>query len=225
MSDQPGIQQSAGSRPKSQSQKRLGGLRRSFIRLRSGLGVPQYELKEVDRLGQHILHRLYDSTSTDSFDEGQLKDWVDGRFTYPLRNWLRQASQNARGHVLLSLVVIGGGFATSGIAVAADTVHKHSNTSWIVFSIGLIVALSGGLAQILRPSYRAAQRVTLAIALRDEGWDFANLAKDYSHDTKDAFELFSQRVSDIHHQAAAVATLEPDPKTGSTQAGRRASGS
>lgn len=199
---------------------RLGALRRWFTRLRSGFGVPAYELQEVDNLGRHIWHRLSSLTSITTLDDSQLADWVNGQFTYPLRNWLLQASRNTRGHVLLSLVVIGGGFATSGIAVAAGTGHKGSHTSWVVFSIGLVVALAGGVSQLFRPGYRATQRTTLAIELREEGWAFANSAKDYNKDVKDAFERFNQRVSDIHRRAAQVAALEPDSKAASTRGGR-----
>ena len=142
---------------------RFEALRRWFTRLRSGFGVPAYELQEVDNLGRHIWHRLSSLTSITTLDDSQLADWVNGQFTYPLRNWLLQASRNTRGHVLLSLVVIGGGFATSGIAVAAGTGHKGSHTSWVVFSIGLVVALAGGVSQLFRPGYRATQRTTLAI--------------------------------------------------------------
>lgn len=220
MANSPGPQSPPGQANGRQSARRLGPLRRWFTRLRSGFGVPQYELKEVDDLGQHILHRLQGHVDISSFDQGQLGDWVDGQFRYPLRNWLRQASQNTRGHVLLNLVVIGGGFATSGIAVAEGTGHKGSNISWIVFSIGLVVALAGGISQIFRPGFRATQRITLAMELRDEGWYFVNLTRDYKKDTKSAFELFSQRVSDIHRRAAQVAALEPNPRTGSTRSGR-----
>jgi len=189
------------------------------MRLRSGFGVPRQELAEVDELGQHIenrLHGLVEGSVTGPRRDAEfnrLRDWVTGRFTYPLRTLLLQASRNTRGHVLLNLVVIGGGFATSGIAVAAGGGNRGSATSWIVFSVGLVVALAGGVSQIFRPGYRATQRVTLAMELREEGWAFANSTKDYKGSLKVAFERFDERVSAIHRRAAQIVGLEPESRT------------
>ena len=123
---------------------------RWLTRLRSGFGVPRYELTEVFDLGEHVLDRLMQGPPGSNFarmNSKQAHDWVAARFTYPLRTLLLQASRNTRGHVLLNLVVIGGGFATSGIAVAAGAGHKGTTTSWIVFSVGLVVALAGGISR------------------------------------------------------------------------------
>jgi hypothetical protein len=182
--------------------------------VRAGFGVSQYQLIEVDSLDQHIRRRLHDLTvksvsQPDPLPEEQLKDWVASRFTSPLRNLLVQASRNSRLYVVLSLVVIAGGFATSGIAVGASGVHKHSNTSWVVFSVGLAVALAGGASQIFRPGHRAAQRTTLTMDLLEEGWAFANSTKDYNKGVKAAFQLFDKRVSAIHRRAAQIGELEP----------------
>jgi Protein of unknown function (DUF4231) len=182
--------------------------------LRSGFGVPQYQLVEVDRLEEHMRRRLHSLTvaspsQPEPMDEEQLDDWVAARFTSPMRILLLQASRNSRGHVLLSLVVIAGGFVTSGIAVSTAGVHKHSTTSWIVFSVGLAVALAGGVSQLFRPGHRAAVRAALAIDLREQGWAFVNSTKPYNKPVKIAFELFEQRISEIHRRAAALVEVEP----------------
>jgi hypothetical protein len=195
---------------------------RWLTRLRSGFGVPRYELTEVFDLGEHILHRLErgigEPPEFPFMNYKQAEDWVAARFTYPLRTLLLQASRNTRGHVLLNLVVIGGGFAISGIAVAAGAVHKGTTTSWIVFSVGLVVALAGGASQVLRPGYRATQRATLAMELREEGWAFVNMAKDYDGGFRDGVDRFDQRISAIHRRAAQIVGLEADSGTGPTRA-------
>ena len=190
--------------------------RRWLARLRSGFGVPRYELTEVEKLGNHIWERLSLDQGGQAKETARLKDWVTSRFTEPLRALLVQSSSNMRGHVLLSLIVIGGGFATSGIAVAAGTGHKSSATSWIVFSVGLVVALAGGISQIFRPGYRATQRDTLTRQLREEGWAFAMGTKDYALNDPQAFERFDERVSAIHRRAAEIIGLEPESGTRQT---------
>src|SRR5260221_330665 len=90
-----------------------------FARLRSAFGVPRYSLDEVNALGQHILVRLYslparDANETEALKRQRLQDWVLENFTRSLRTLLLQSSRNGRGNVILNLVVIGGGFATSG---------------------------------------------------------------------------------------------------------------
>jgi SRSO17 transposase len=52
--------------------------------------------------------------------------------------------------------------------------------SWIVFSVGMVVAIAEGISQIFRPGHRAAQRTTLKIDLREEGWASPCVARQYS---------------------------------------------
>jgi hypothetical protein len=188
---------------------------RRTARLRSGFGASQNELSEVDEIGNHILERLLRNLAQNSSDVPRYTDWVTSRFAYPLRALLVKAGSNTRGYLFLNLIVIGGGFATSGIAVAAGTGHKSSTAAWIVFGVGLAVALAGGVSQILRPGFRATQRITLAMELREEGWAFAMCTKDYPEaEPQVAFERFEQRVSNIHRRAAQVIGLEPESRTG-----------
>ena len=193
---------------------------RRTARLRSGFGASQNELREVDEIGSHILERLLrDLVRVGPGDERRYMDWVTSRFAYPLRALLVRAGSNTRGYLFLNLIVIGGGFATSGIAVAAGTGHKSSTAAWIVFGVGLAVALAGGVSQILRPGFRATQRITLAMELREEGWAFAMGTKDYPEaEPQVAFERFEQRVSNIHRRAAQVIGLEPESRTGQGRA-------
>jgi len=200
--------------------KRYKNLRLRLISLRSGLGVQLYEIEEIEDIGGYILNRLEGSTTETHLSPEQARDWVKGRFTRPLCTWLRKTSQNVRSYALLTLIVIAGGFATSGIAVSAGKVAKHSNTSWIVFSIGLIVALSGGLSQIFRPGQRAAKRGALVAELRDEGWDFANSAGAYTGTTAESFKVFAGKVTEIHRRAAEVSAIESETKGASGRAKR-----
>jgi hypothetical protein len=195
----------------------LQGIGNFILRLRSGFGVPKYEREEVFQLGKHVLSRLKkikitSGGSTD--DESRLDDWVACRFTYPLRALIFQSSRNSRGQVLLSLIVIGLGFATSGIAVAHGGGTISSTTSWTVFAFGLIVALAGGLSQLFRPGYRASQTISLVIQFREEGWAFANMTGAYVTGDDKAFNTFDKSISTILKQAAQVRTLEALPAKG-----------
>jgi hypothetical protein len=190
----------------------LQGIGNFILRLRSGFGVPKYEREEVFQLGRHVLSRLKQIKSEASTnDETLLDDWVACRFTYPLRALIFQSSRNSRGQVLLSLIVIGLGFATSGIAVAHGGGTISSTTSWTVFAFGLIVALAGGLSQLFRPGYRASQTISLVIQFREEGWAFANMTGAYASDDDKAFNTFDESISIILKQAAQVRTLEALP--------------
>jgi hypothetical protein len=106
-------------------------VRPRLARFRSAFGVPRYELDEVDVLADAIARRMRPLP-----DSAVKVSWVGLRFANPLRTLPLQASRNGRGHVLLNLVVIGGGFATSGIAIAASIGHKDGTTvAWIVFGV------------------------------------------------------------------------------------------
>ena len=199
-----------------------------LARLRSAFGVPKSELDEVNALGQHILLRVQnlparDSNETQGMKQQRLSDWVLENFTRSLRTLLLQSSRNGRGNIILSIVIIAGGFATSGIAVAAGTGHKGTSTSWIVFSVGLAVALAGGISQLFRPGYRATQRLTLARDLKEQGWAFVNAnTADYKGDLQSAFDLFDQRVTAINRRSVELIGLEPESGTG--RRGTRGSG-
>lgn len=198
-----------------------------LARWRSAFGVRRSELDEVNALGQHILLRLQflpvrDKYETEGMKQQRLRDWVLENFTRSLRTLLLQSSRNGRGNIILSIVVIAGGFATSGIAVAAGTGHRGTGTSWIVFSVGLAVALAGGISQLFRPGYRATQRLTLARDLKEQGWAFVNANTDYKGDIEAAFDLFDQRVTAINRRSVELIGLEPESGTG--RRGTRGSG-
>lgn len=193
--------------------------RTAIDRLRSGFGVARYELVEVEQLGELVTRRI---VSDATMEPSLYSAWVASRFTFPLRGLLWQASRSTRGAVLLNLLVVAGGFATSGIAVASKG-GKSSVSSWIVFTIGLIVAVAGGIAQLFRPAYRASERTSLAVDLREEGWAFATSSGIYDAATREAFEALDQRVTAIHRRAAKVSAIEPATQAPS-QSGARRSG-
>lgn len=200
-----------------------------WLRFRVG-GVRPDDLVEVDKLGIHIVSRLRDASAESEASQHQdvLDDWVTARFTNPLSALLRQSNRNVRGNVLLNLVVVGGGFATSGIAVLATGTSNSDGSSpsaavqqqfgsswmpWVVFVIGLLVALAGGISQLFRPGYRGTQRLILAMQMREEGWAFAMRTGDYPIDDSEAFERFNTRVCSIHRRATEIVGLEPEPAT------------
>jgi Protein of unknown function (DUF4231) len=179
-----------------------------MTRLWGGFGVPRYVLDGVSQLERHVLRRIEGLTGAQS-GAALYKDWLASEFTYPLRALLWGSARDRRAHMLLNLVVVGGGFATSGIAVAAGSGHRDSTASWIVFGIGLLLAVVGGANQLFRPGYRATERTTIAVELREEGWAFAMATGDYSDDAT-ALGVFQQRVTALQRRIAKIAPLEPE---------------
>lgn len=165
------------------------------------------------QLSEHVLKRL-ESLHADA-DHDLYKDWLNSEFTYPLRALLFGSARDRRAHTVLNLVVIGGGFATSGIAVAAGSGRQGSTASWIVFSIGLLLAVIGGANQLFRPGYRATERTTIAVEMREEGWAFAMAIDSYSDD-KTAFTLFEQRVSALQRRIAKISAVQEQSASGSS---------
>lgn len=115
------------------------------------------------------------------------------------------------------MAVIAGGFATSGIAVAtgksATTAGKtggHNTLTWVVFAIGLLVALAGGVSQIFRPGQRSTGRSLLAAELLDEGWALHNRHGVYKEDMQpdELFAIFDGRVGAIRSRAFQLASLD-----------------
>jgi hypothetical protein len=172
--------------------------------VRFGLGTPEFELEEVWQLSELIRGRL-DGMDDDASERHRA--WVSSRFRYPLRSVLIVANRDATSHVGLSLILVAGGFATSGIAVAAGA-GKGTAGSWVVFGIGLLVALAAAISQLLRFGVRSNERRALAVALREQGWHFANRTRDYSGDDQPAFALFESRLDELHLRLAQVDVLE-----------------
>lgn len=195
------------------------------LRLRIADGVQTYELIEVQQLGDLILRRIEEDQALSA---AVYRPWVASRVTFPLRSLLLQASRNTRGAIVLNLLVVAGGFATSGIAVATRAGGKPSSlTSWVIFSIGLIVAMGGAITQFFRPAFRSTERTSLAVELREEGWAFATASGAYAGDVTEALPIFQAKVSDVHRRAARVAALDsttpPDPSRAGRQTRRKKS--
>jgi hypothetical protein len=172
----------------------------------SGPYVRAYELREVEQIARLILARLNgdDAPMSDAH-----KAWVASRVEYPLRSLLIKSGYSSLAYLAVSLIALGGGFATSGIAVAAGAA-KGSSTAWVIFGIGLVVALAGGLSQRFRFGFRAGERLTLASALREESWHFVYSTGAYAGPVASAFQAFQSKVDEIHRRIDQVATLEPE---------------
>lgn len=174
-------------------------------------GVKPYEQREVYQIEKHVLERL--AHLPQAPDQTQrLKDWVASRLTYPLLALLKQAKGNGKFFFGLNTVVVGGGFTTSSIALAAGT-HKSQAIPWVIFGFGLAVALAGGITQVFRPGHRSSERWTLVMKLREDGWAFANSTGMYAVDVAKAFLIFDARLTEIHRQAIHVALIDGDDAT------------
>lgn len=165
------------------------------------MGTPEYELQEVWRLSELIRERL------DEIEKGanaRHKEWVASRFRYPLRAALILANRDGTSYIAFTLIVVAGGFATSGIAVATGA-GKGSTASWVVFGIGLLVALAAAFSQQLRFGVRSNERRALAVAMREHGWHFVNQTGAYADlEPHAAFARFEAQLDDIHHRNSQV---------------------
>jgi hypothetical protein len=167
--------------------------------------VQPFELIEVRQVTAEVLDRM-NKLQPDA--ESRHKAWVAAEFQYPLRSLLIKAASNSTVFAFVSLVIIGGGFVTSGIAVAAGA-SKGSPAAWVVFATGLIVAMAGGIAQLFRLGTRSNERRALAVTLREEGWNFAYAEGEYT-DPVDALQKFRGRVNEIQRRIADVASIESE---------------
>jgi hypothetical protein len=173
--------------------------------------VQKFELVEVEQLSEEVLKRMKKlQPDADATHE----KWVAAEFRYPLRSLLIKAGRNSMAFATLSLVVVVGGFATSGLAVAGGA-EKGSAVAWGIFLIGLIVALAGGISQIFRFGIRSNARRTLALNLREEGWSFVYRDGDYA-DGGEPSRKFRARVTDIQRRVADVARIDSDTQAGSS---------
>jgi hypothetical protein len=172
-------------------------------------GVPRYELRGVAQLGQWVSVRAASLAKPDQREATQ--EWIRADFTFPVRSLLWATARSRRSYVAITLGTVAGGFATSGIAVAAGSGTRGSAVSWIVFGIGLIVALAGGLSQIFRPSQRAFDRQAVLVKMREEGWSFAMATGDYAASDQQVLFVFQARVFALQRRIAQIGQLEVKP--------------
>ena len=192
---------------------------RLWSRLRGGWAVPQYEIRGVMQLGEHVRARAGRLTGP---SQDAYRDWIESEFTYPLRALLWATARSRRAYMGLNLLVVAGGFATSGIAIAAGSGTKGSVTSWVVFALGFSVAIVGGVNQQFRPGHRATERNSVTVDMREEGWSFAMGSAEYAGDDAAAFALFQSRVFALQRRIASIGQLESDQHhTGNNQASRK----
>jgi len=195
-------------------------LRGPFAGWRFRRTVPPLDLAEVRHVAQEVRRTLKGTGATraeTSGDDGH--DWVSYRFEGLWLRLLFQSYSNARDHLVVNTVVIAGGFATSGLAVTATKGGAHTSasttTAWVVFAIGLAVALAGGVSQLYRPGHRATGRSELAARLRDEGWALIDGHGDYAgKQGGDLFEVFDTRVAEVRRAAAELSKLADEQGTG-----------
>jgi hypothetical protein len=86
-------------------------------------GVAKLAALILARLQEHILTRpLTDDSGNTVVTPTTLpgrEQWVQYNFARPLLDLFEKAKQNARIYLIVNLLIIGGGFATSGIAIAS----------------------------------------------------------------------------------------------------------
>ena len=166
------------------------------------MATQQAKQQEVE-----TLMGLINTRAAPGSDAASRKAWLVHNFQQPLEDVLGKAGRNARWYLVVNLVVIGGGFATSGIAVGS----KGSGLAgWVVFTIGLAVALAGGLSQQFRFGFRSSESRTLVFALFNEGWHFAMSTGTYAGKADEAWAHFTKRIDALNERVSAVESLDSE---------------
>jgi hypothetical protein len=139
--------------------------------------------------------------------------FIELRFRRPLAVYAQRAPRYRFGFTALTVVAIGAGFATSGVAVASG---NTSSAKWIVFTLGLLVAIVNSVQQNWKPSQRSASEYQAAAALKTEGWNFVYKRGAYAalSDDSSTWGVFVDAVNGILRAAATldeVSTTDPPP--------------
>jgi len=106
------------------------------------------------------------------------KEFLEFRFRRRCASYLRLCRYNSVSNTLITLVIVAGGFATSGIAVATGG-GRGSKAGWLVFAIGIVVAVAGALAKLFNPETRALQLKAIVARMIAEAWDFVEYRGAY----------------------------------------------
>jgi hypothetical protein len=127
--------------------------------------------------------------------------------------YLQRAPRYQFRFTVLTVVAIGAGFATSGVAAASG---NTSWAKWVVFTLGLLVAVVNSVQQNWKPSQRSASEFKAAAALKNEGWNFVYKRAAYAAVTDDGatWGVFVDAVNGILQAAESldeVSTPDPPP--------------
>jgi Protein of unknown function (DUF4231) len=164
--------------------------------------------QEVQQLFVHLGQQLNSASSAD-------KDFLEFRFRRRAANYLRLGRYNSVSNTFITLLIVAGGFATSGIAVAAGG-GRGSKTGWIVFAIGIVVAVAGAIARLFNPETRALELKSIVAKMIAEAWDFIENAGVYASATSqtDSFPLFRETIESLNRQADGLPNQAPQAGRG-----------
>ena len=177
------------------------------------------ELREADELGRLVLAALSPKGSQGAPANHLAVDrWVQYRYTEVLKDLIKHTGGYKKWNVLTGVIIIVGGFATSGVAVAAGNDAPRS-IPWVVFGFGLLVAFSGALAQILKLGPQTVLYIHLTRELRDEGWALVHGHGPYTGGPAEKFTEFDRRVTEIDARAESLGAPETPTPTANGQPG------
>jgi uncharacterized protein DUF4231 len=171
---------------------------RRWPRRRGRSPLPGAEIPEVERLGELLASKVAPRADRQAF--------VLYSFVEPLRRYEREVQLNDRLHLVLSMLSIFGGLASSAVVAFVD----NSVSTALIAVLGLVVGVSAGLNQLLRPSRRSLGFARASFTLRREAWYFVLGEGAYRGELNAAYARLVGRVSEETEMAEAVARAQDE---------------
>jgi hypothetical protein len=161
---------------------------------------------DTARLVARILDRL-PADDADPLNRAH-RDFIKRRYAFHLVAYSVGAPRYDFAFNFLSLTSIVAALGSSGLSAAAGD-GNGGTTRWIVFALGIVVALFTGVVQLVRPAQRATTRYQAANALRRAGWDFALARNDYNPRPPEAPSMPEARGRRRPHGPTGAAATTP----------------
>ncbi len=133
---------------------------------------------------------------------------LQGRWLDQMEWMSRRAAHNKNWYFRLRLTAIVGGLLIPAL-VSIDTVPQ---IKWIVFALGLLVAISGAVEEFFRFGERWRHYRQYVETLKTEGWQFLQLIGNYSREQysthAEAYTKFATRIEEILQREVGVYMTE-----------------
>lgn len=153
--------------------------------------------------------RIEEKASSVIRDANWLDCFLTYRFEIPLRRHGWRGPWYGRAFTYLSVAAIAAGVASSAISSQGS----DGSLRWVVFSLGLVVAIATAMNQLWKPAQRSVGAYRAGNALRREGWDYVNDRGRYRKvqgDRKSAFDTLIDQIRDIQAQVDSIDEVQAE---------------
>lgn len=138
----------------------------------------------------------------------RLDSFLFFRVEHPMFAHSWRGPSYGRAFTLLSVGAIAAGVASTAISA---TEGAAEDLRWVLFTLGLVVAVFTAINQLWKPSQRSVGAYRAANRLRRGSWDYVLGRGAYRGlSEQQAFERFLDEVAEIHARVEAIDELEPE---------------